>query len=140
MPASSFTCISLKLCHEESTLECFVVFTQREQLMAKSNYLLKPPQIECFWGYIGITLSVRPSVCLPLCLYKILVSDKALAGVLTLYSVLILMHQQQTAFENIVGKGEIARAISPLPTMFSTQSDNCIPICTYFLRHVFICY
>ena len=24
------------------------------------------------------------------------------------------------------------RAISPFPTMFSTQSDNCIPICQYF--------
>ena len=44
------------------------------------------------------------------------------------------MHQQQTAFENIVGKEEIARkkAISPFPTMFSTQSDNCTPICPYF--------
>ena len=28
---------------------------------------------------------------------------------LTLYSILILTHKQQTAFENIVGKGEIAR-------------------------------
>ena len=86
----------------------------------------------------------------------------------------MLMHQQQTAFENIVGKGEIAnnkqfllfpqcfqlnqitvspfvhifdiislfaieleehgsqQAISPLPTMFSTQSDSCIPVCPYF--------
>ena len=47
------------------------------------------------------------------------------------------MHQQQTAFENIVRKGEIARkrnlrAISPFPTMFFTQSDNYIPICPYF--------
>ena len=38
---------------------------------------------------------------------------------------------QQTAFENIVGKGEIARNVQFLliPTMFSTQSDNYIPIC-----------
>ena len=41
------------------------------------------------------------------------------------------MHQQQTAFENIVGKGEIARKEEFLffPTMFSTQSENCILIC-----------
>ena len=47
---------------------------------------------------------------------------------------LILTHQQQTAFENIVGKGEIAHNEQFLlfPTMFSTQSDNCIPICPYF--------
>ena len=40
------------------------------------------------------------------------------------------MHQQQTAFENIVGKEEIPRneQFSPFPTMFSTHSDNCIPI------------
>ena len=37
-----------------------------------------------------------------------------------------LMHRQQTAFENIVGKGEINFFF---PTMSSTQSDNCIPIC-----------
>ena len=37
------------------------------------------------------------------------------------------MHQQLTAFENIVGKEEIA--ISSFPTMFSTLSENCIPIC-----------
>ena len=51
--------------------------------------------------------------------------------------VLILMHQEETAFEKIVGKGEIACnkqfiAIYPFPTMFSTQSDNCIPICPCF--------
>ena len=38
------------------------------------------------------------------------------------------MHQQQTAFENIAGKG----AISPFLTMFSTQSDNCIPLVGIF--------
>ena len=27
-----------------------------------------------------------------------------------------------------MGKGEIA----PFPTVFSTQSDNCIPFCSYF--------
>ena len=27
-------------------------------------------------------------------------------------------------FENTVGKGEIARAISPFPTVFSTYLDN----------------
>ena len=49
-------------------------------------------------------------------------------------SILILTHHQQTAFENIVGKREIARDEQFLlfPTMFSTQSDNCIPICPYF--------
>ena len=31
------------------------------------------------------------------------------------------------------------RAISPFPTMFSTQPGNCIPICPYFLNHIFIC-
>ena len=34
-----------------------------------------------------------------------------------------MTHQQQTAFENIVGK----EAVSPFHTMFSTQSDNCTP-------------
>ena len=43
------------------------------------------------------------------------------------------MHQQQTAaVENIVGKEEIARnkqfLIFPV---FSTKSENCIPICQY---------
>ena len=44
------------------------------------------------------------------------------------------MDQKQTAFENIVGKEEIAPkgAISSFPTMFSTQSENCIPVCQYF--------
>ena len=44
------------------------------------------------------------------------------------------MKQQQTAFENIVGKGEIARKeqFFSSPTVFSTQSDNYIPICPYF--------
>ena len=43
--------------------------------------------------------------------------------------ILILTHQQQTAFENIVGKEEIARneQFFPFPTMFSTQSESCIP-------------
>ena len=41
------------------------------------------------------------------------------------------MHQQQTAFENIVGKEEIARN-EQFPTMFSIQSENFIPICQYF--------
>ena len=45
-----------------------------------------------------------------------------------------------TAFENIVGKGEIARNEQFLLfPQFSTQSDNCIPICPYFLHHNFIC-
>ena len=44
------------------------------------------------------------------------------------------MHQQQTAFENIVGKEEIAHneQFSPFPTMFSTQSDNCTPFVHIF--------
>ena len=32
-----------------------------------------------------------------------------------------------------------SRAISPFPAMFSTQSDNCIPICPYLWHHIFIC-
>ena len=44
------------------------------------------------------------------------------------------MHQQQTAFENMVEKGEIALEISPFQTMFSTQSNTCIPTCTFFLH------
>ena len=50
---------------------------------------------------------------------------------LTLYSrILIVMHQQQTAFENIVGKGEIAR-YNVFYSTCSTQSDYCIPIGPY---------
>ena len=47
---------------------------------------------------------------------------------------MVLTNQQQTAFENIVGK----REISPFPTMFSTQADNCIPIYPYFCHQIFI--
>ena len=44
------------------------------------------------------------------------------------------MHQQRTAFEKVVGKEEIAhnKQFLLFPTMFSTQSKNCIPICQYF--------
>ena len=44
------------------------------------------------------------------------------------------MHQQQTAFENIEGKKEIARdkQISPFPTMYSTQSNTCTPFVHIF--------
>ena len=44
------------------------------------------------------------------------------------------MHPQQTASENIMGKREITRNEQFLffPTMFSTKSDNSIPICPYF--------
>ena len=57
---------------------------------------------------------------------------------LTFYSwILILTHQQQTALENIVGKGEIAHfeqfLLFPL---FSTQADNYILICPYFWPHI----
>ena len=38
------------------------------------------------------------------------------------------MHQQQTAFENIVRKEEIA----PFPTLFSSQTDNCTPFVHIF--------
>ena len=47
-----------------------------------------PTQNECFGGYTRISLSVRPSLCPYVCVsvcpsvYKILVSVKALAGVL----------------------------------------------------------
>ena len=44
------------------------------------------------------------------------------------------MHQQQTAFKNIVGKEEIAHNEQFLlfPQCFSTQSENHIPIHQYF--------
>ena len=50
---------------------------------------------------------------------------------------LVLTHQQQTAFDNIVEKGEIARDEQLLlfPTMFSTQ-DNCIPICSFLCHYI----
>ena len=45
----------------------------------------------------------------------------------------ILTHQQQTAFENVVGKAEIAcNEQFLLFPQFSTLSDNYIPICPYF--------
>ena len=61
------------------TCKCFKFF----------SYLVIPPQNECFQGYTGISLSVRPSVFLSVCpiVYKILVSVKVLAGVLTLSSI-----------------------------------------------------
>ena len=48
------------------------------------------------------------------------------------------MHQQQTAFENIVEKEENAcnKQFLLLPQCFTTQSENCIPICQYFLHHI----
>ena len=44
------------------------------------------------------------------------------------------MCQQQTAFENIVGKEEIARNEQFLlfPQCFFTESDNCIPFVNIF--------
>ena len=60
---------------------------------------------------------------------------------LSLYSIdTHLTYQQQTAFENIVGKGEIARYEEFLlfPKMFSTNSDNCFTICPHFWHHIFI--
>ena len=51
---------------------------------------------------------------------------KVIATELTIYLTLDSMHQLQTAFENIVEKEEIA-----LFPMFSTQSENGIPICQY---------
>ena len=49
---------------------------------------------------------------------------------LTLHSIDTHFGASTTAFENTVGKEEIA--YSSFPTMFSTQSDNHIPICPYF--------
>ena len=43
-----------------------------------------------------------------------------------------MTHQQQTAFENIVDKGESNSSNFSIPTMFSTKSDICIPICPFF--------
>ena len=53
---------------------------------------------------------------------------------LTLFSIDTHLNASTTAFENNVGKEEIAcnQAISYFPTMFSTQSENCTPICQYF--------
>ena len=54
---------------------------------------------------------------------------------LTLYSIDTHFDASTTdSYENIVGKEEIARNEQFLlfPTMFSTQSDNCILICPYF--------
>ena len=52
-------------------------------------------------------------------------------------------HQQQTAFENIVGKEEIARNEQFLlfPQCFLLNQKNCIPNCQYFWHHtsIFIC-
>ena len=46
----------------------------------------------------------------------------------------MLTHQQQTVFENIAGKGEIAcNKQSPFPSMLSTQSDDGIPHLFIFL-------
>ena len=44
------------------------------------------------------------------------------------------MHQQQTAFENIVDKGEIAHNEQFLlfPKCFLLNQINCITICPYF--------
>ena len=50
------------------------------------------------------------------------------------------MHQQWTAFQNIVGKGEIAHIEQCLlfPQCFSSQLDNCISICPYFGHHTLL--
>ena len=47
------------------------------------------------------------------------------------------MHQQQTAFENIMGKEEIAlneqscKQFLLFPQCFLLKSENCTPICQY---------
>ena len=44
-----------------------------------------------------------------------------------------LTQHQQTAFENSEKRRNCSKgAISPFPTMFSTQSDNCMPIVHIF--------
>ena len=50
------------------------------------------------------------------------------------------LHQQQTAFKNIVGKAEIARNEQFLlfSQVFSTQSDNCIPICLILTSYLYL--
>ena len=52
-------------------------------------YIITTPQNDCFRGYTGISLSVCLSVCPSVCLsvYKIIVSVKALVGVLIMLSV-----------------------------------------------------
>ena len=53
--------------------------------VSKPLLFIISPQPECFRGYTGISLSVRPCVSPSVCssVYKILVSVKALAGVLS---------------------------------------------------------
>ena len=41
------------------------------------------------------------------------------------------MHQQQTAFKNIVGKEETSNFFF-FPKIFSTHSDNCTPFVNMF--------
>ena len=53
--------------------------------LSKTEIIIVRLQNECFRGYTGISPSVRPCVCL----YKILVSVKALVGVLTLYHTVV---------------------------------------------------
>ena len=58
-------------------------------------------------------------------------------SLLTLYSIDTHFNASTTdSFDNIVGKEEIARF--SFPTMFSTHSENCIPMCQYFRHHIFI--
>ena len=45
-----------------------------------------------------------------------------------------MRHQQQTAFENIVEKGETA----PFPTMFSTESDNLSPFVHFLASYLYL--
>ena len=94
-------------------------------------------------SYIKVTLKKRPFVGISVSrtpLVMELISLPAIncwtnCTVLKLYSIDIhLTHQQPTAFEKNVDKEENCseRAISSFPTVFSTQSGNCILICPYF--------
>ena len=61
---------------------------------------------------------------------------------LTLYSIYTCLNTStEDCFWKHSGKRKNCskRAISPFPTMFSTQADDCIPICPYFCHHIFIC-
>ena len=54
--------------------------------------------------------------------------------------ILILNHQQQTAFGNIVGKGEIARSKQFLLFPgFLLDQIMVSPFCPYFRLHIFFC-
>ena len=84
---------------------------------------------QMFPGYTRIILSVEVSVYVSVCVQNSSFyqsSDWGINPLLNKYSFCTFAHQQQTAFENIVGKEEIAyNEQFLLFPMFFAQSDNC---------------